>query len=207
MVGITLSPDEIRSAPPEVRRWLERGIATALDRQREPAGAQDGAEHLVACSQDEAAAIYASVRSVLPVVNLFFELGREGESVGRGDIEAFALVDMLRHARLQNLEQLSACLQVLNEVARRIRGDAHATLALLDGHGGCLVARQTQRSILGAWRQVIAGQGSAGEQAAASAGPPPTLTTASATIPRAAIHMGGAFAGDGAAPDGGAQQF
>jgi hypothetical protein len=30
MVGITLSPEQIRAAPPEVRRWLEHELAVSL---------------------------------------------------------------------------------------------------------------------------------------------------------------------------------
>ena len=30
MVGITLSPEQIQQAPPEVRRWIEQQIASAL---------------------------------------------------------------------------------------------------------------------------------------------------------------------------------
>ena len=218
MVGITLSPDEIRGAPQEVRRWLEREIVAAFDLRPEPEPPHSGAEHLVACSREEAAAIYVAIRGVLPVVNVFFELGREGASVGKGDVEAYALADMLRHARLQNLEQLAACLQVLNEVARRIRGDANATLYLLDGRGGCLVATPTQRSILGVWRQVVAGQDVASADAAAGAAAAPSASAAAA-VPRASIHMGDALgaappqagpapaAPPGARTDGAAQRF
>jgi hypothetical protein len=73
MVGITLSPEQIRSAPQAVRRWLEQEIAAALNPQREPAAGRRGAEHLIACGREEAAATYAAVRSALPVVNELFD--------------------------------------------------------------------------------------------------------------------------------------
>ena len=33
MVGLTLTPEQIRKAPPEVRRWLEREVATTLGQE------------------------------------------------------------------------------------------------------------------------------------------------------------------------------
>lgn len=84
---------------------------------------------------------------MLPAVNVFFELGRTGESVGRDGIEAFRLTDMMRHTRLQSLEQVIACLQAINEAARHVRQDANASLYFLDRRGYCLIAVETQQSI------------------------------------------------------------
>ena len=39
MAGITLSVDEIKAAPPEVRRWLEMEVLRALGAQPAPAAA------------------------------------------------------------------------------------------------------------------------------------------------------------------------
>ena len=114
-IGITLSPEQIGNAPPEVRRWLERQISASLNLQPEPAAAQQGSEHLIACDLQEAASIFALIRNVLPAVNVLFDLGRGGENVGNGELEAYRLVDMLRHARLKSMEQLAACLQAINE--------------------------------------------------------------------------------------------
>ncbi|MFZ2156148.1 MAG: hypothetical protein WAV72_08525 [Bradyrhizobium sp.] len=47
MVGITLSSEQIRTAPAEVRRWIEREVMTSLGLQapaREPNGAVSSAE-------------------------------------------------------------------------------------------------------------------------------------------------------------------
>ena len=204
MVAITLTPEQIRGAPLEVRRWLEREIAAALDLPPRAAAAEERDAHLVACGRDEAAALYAAVRGVLPVVTVLFELGREGESVGRGEVESYRLGDMLRHARLQSLEQLEACLQVLDEVLRRLRGDPDATLYLLDGRGACLVAALTQKSILGVWRQVIAGQDPVAAEVACDGrsasgdGPPHAFASISAPIPGAAMPLGDAFPAPGA---------
>ncbi len=155
MVGITLSPEQVRSAPPEVRKWLEHEIARSLGLMGAPADFGSDPDHLVAVTTDQAAAIFASIRGMLPVVNVFFELGREGESIGRADIEAYRLPDIARHARLQSPEQLEACLDAINGALRLVRHDPKATLYALDERGYCLIAAATQRSILAVWREVV----------------------------------------------------
>ena len=77
MVGITLSPEQIRSAPPQVREWIEHEIAHALGLTASAPQPPQVPPHLVACGHDEVKAILAEIRSMLPVVAVFFELGRE----------------------------------------------------------------------------------------------------------------------------------
>ena len=101
MVGITLLPEQIRTAPSEVRKWLEHELLVSLGVQ--PPAAQSAAPHLVACGVEEAAQVLSLIQGMIPVVNVFFELGRDGASVGIAGLEAFRLVDILRHTRLQNL--------------------------------------------------------------------------------------------------------
>lgn len=199
MVGITLSPEQVRNAPLEVRQWLEREIAAALSLQPEPAAAESGSRHLVACNQQEAALIFARIRSLLPAVDVFFDLGREGQGIGHGEIEAYRLVEMLRHARLQSMDQLAACLQAINEAMRDVRNDPNATLYVLDQSGFCLIAAATQRSIAALWRQLVGGQTMAG--ASTADGPEAALGSPSSTqfaplvgtVPPAAVHLGDAF--------------
>lgn len=163
MVGITLSPEQIKSAPPEVRRWLEHEIAVALGLQAPaPVEAQRASARLVALTVEEAGKVLALIDRRLAEVNVFFELGRQGSSVGAEGLEAFRLVDILRHARLQTLDQLAACLDVINEAVRQVYADPEATLYLLDRRGYCLVAEQTQRSILSVWQQAVTERGVSG---------------------------------------------
>ena len=80
MAGITLSMDDIKAAPSEVRRWLEHEVARALGSQAVPAPAP--AQSLVGCSIEETRDMLALVQGMLPVVSVFFELGREAASGG-----------------------------------------------------------------------------------------------------------------------------
>src|SRR4051794_16239446 len=79
MAGITLSADEIKAAPPEVRRWLEQEILRTLNVQ--PARAPATAPPLMGCNVEEAEQLLSLVQGMLPVVSVFFELGREAAGV------------------------------------------------------------------------------------------------------------------------------
>ena len=154
MAGITLSMDDIKTAPPEVRRWLEHEIARALGLQAAPTPAQ--APSLVGCNIEEARDMLALVQGMLPVVSVFFELGREAASVAVHGLRAFRIADILRHARLQSPEQVIQCLNVLTQALRRARGDATAEFFALDDQGHCLVAEATMRSVLRLWQEIVA---------------------------------------------------
>ena len=54
MVGITLSSEQIRNAPAEVRRWIEREVLTSLGQHTAPDnGSKAHSAHLAACSEEE----------------------------------------------------------------------------------------------------------------------------------------------------------
>jgi hypothetical protein len=91
---------------------------------------------------------------MLPVVNVFFELGQEGAAPGEG-IEAFLLADIMRHTRLEASGQVLVCLEVLDQAVQRVRNDPAAIFHAADERGYCLVAAQTQRSIRGIWQQIV----------------------------------------------------
>ncbi len=155
MVGITLSPEQIRAAPPEVRRWLEHELAVSLGLNPPALPITQPSPHLAACTPEEAAQVLSLIQGMLPVVNVFFELGREGATPGEG-IEAFRLADIMRHTRLEAPDQVLVCLEVLDQAVRRVRNDPSAAFHAVDERGYCLVAAQTQRSIRAIWQQVVA---------------------------------------------------
>jgi hypothetical protein len=172
MAAITLSADEIKAAPPEVRRWLEQEIIRTLGPL--PAPAPAGAHALVGCNIEEARDILALVQGMLPAVNVFFELGREATSVAVHGMRAFRIADILRHARLQSPDQVVQCLDLLTQALQRVRVDDTAAFFALDNQGHCLVAEATMRSILRLWQEIVAHRalqdddGTAPEQRAAA---------------------------------------
>ena len=149
MIGITLTSEQIRSAPPEVRQWIEREVMTSLGRQPQSAvGSKPQGEHLAACSEEEAAAVLAQIQGVLPAVNVFFELGRQGAIFGQPSIEAFRLLDIAHHTRLQDVAQVVACLDIINQAFSNACGDAAAKFCGFDREGHCFIALETQQNIL-----------------------------------------------------------
>jgi hypothetical protein len=61
----------------------------------------------------------------------------------------------MRHARLTGLQQVVACLNLINEAFRRVRGD-DGVLCGLDERGYCFIAQETRRSIARVWESAIA---------------------------------------------------
>ncbi|MGJ5138108.1 hypothetical protein ACQR1V_08965 [Bradyrhizobium oligotrophicum] len=162
MIGITLTADQIRSAPPEVRRWIEHQVLSGLGLGPEapsapPALPEPGA-HLVACSADDAGKILAQIQGVLPAVNVFFEFGRPGIALGQPPVMMFRLIDILHHTRLQNIGQVMASLDMINKALIETRHDPSVRFCGFDPEGHCLIAPETQRAIASVWQSVIAKQ-------------------------------------------------
>jgi hypothetical protein len=154
MAGITLTTEEIRGAPAEVRRWLEQEIVRAMGAVS-PAAAQPSIS-LVGCNIEEVREMLVLVQGILPVVNVFFELGREAASVAVHGMRAFRIADILSHTRLHTPDQVMQCLNVLTQALQRVRGDAKAVFHVMDDQGHCLVAETTMRSILKLWQEIVA---------------------------------------------------
>ena len=159
MAGVTLSVEEIRAAPPEVRRWLEQEIVRALRRCiRAGTSRQPAPPPLIGCNVEEVREMLALVQGVLPVVSVFFELGREAAGMPVHGMRAFPIADIQRHSRLHAPAQVIECLDLLTDALRRVRGDAEAAFYALDNLGHCLVAEATMRSILRLWQEIVAQQ-------------------------------------------------
>ncbi|NPV24485.1 hypothetical protein [Bradyrhizobium aeschynomenes] len=170
MIGITLSADQIRSAPPEVRRWIEHQVLSGLGLGPEapstPALPAQSA-HLVACSVEDAAKVLAQIQSALPAVNVFFEFARPGIAMGQPPIMMFRLIDILHHTRLQNIGQVMASLEMINKALVEVRHDPSVRFCGFDNEGHCLIAPETQRAIASVWQSVIARQHGVAEGEAA----------------------------------------
>ena len=156
VVGITLSQEQIRGAPPEVRRWLEKEIATSLGL---PSGMEPIAHaeppHLIACRSDQVRNVFSLIQGMLPVADVFFELGRDAGRLLPNGLHSFGLLDMLSHSRLTTPEQLLRCLEVIDAAMREVGGDPRATLYALDGRANCIVAEATHQNIRQLWQEVV----------------------------------------------------
>ena len=160
MIGITLTSEQIRAAPPEVRRWIERQVMASFSQQQiqAPEDNKPQAAHLAICSEEEAKATLSQIQGVLPAVNVFFELGREGAIFGQPNIGAFRLNDIAHHTRLAAASQVVACLELINHAFSNACGDETAKFCGFDHDGHCFIPLQTQQNILRLWQKVIASQ-------------------------------------------------
>jgi hypothetical protein len=156
MIGITLSPEQISQAPPDVRRWLEQQIVGLLNASRAKPAMQPPERHLIGCDLATARGILSLINEILPVVSVFFELAREPAAATAQGLRALRLDEMARHARLQGPEQVMACLRTIDEALQRVCDAPDALLTALDGAGHCLVADTTARSILALWQEIVA---------------------------------------------------
>jgi hypothetical protein len=167
MVGITLSAEQIRSAPPEVRHWLEQQVAALLSPL--PVQPPHPGPQLIACTRQELRAVLTQIQALLPAVSVFFELGREAGSVPVHGMRALRMTDILRNTRLDSADQVLECLEMITEALRRVRQDDDAMLCAVDRQGRCYVAEETAANILGLWQDIIAAR------ALQPAAPPPAV--------------------------------
>ena len=155
MVDITLSSERIRTAPIEVRRWIENELAESLG-MRAPVPLPVHHEHLVPCMRDELTQIFDFVRGMPPVLNVLLELGREtGMPLPNGAL-MFRLRDIAVHAHLQGASQVLACLKILNQALQELRSDSDALLCAVDEEERCYIGAETQAAIREVWRAFVA---------------------------------------------------
>jgi hypothetical protein len=183
MTGITLSSEQIRRAPPEVRRWIEHELATSLGFQIQATDSQRQTPQLAGCSYDEVAAVLSLIRGVFPAVNVFFELGRKGASVAQDRLEAYRLSDIQHHTRLESPEQVITCLNLIDESLHRVRGSTAASFYGADGDY-CFITTETQQNIRRLWLELIGHGESATAPAEVASGEGPALQE---SVPRAPL--------------------
>jgi hypothetical protein len=168
MIGITLTSEQIRSAPKEVRQWIEHEVIAALGLGAATV-APAQSPHVVSCTVEEAADVLAHIRGIVPAVNVFLEFGRPTSSFGQPPMMAFRLIDILHHTRLENIEQVMECLEIINQALTEVRRDGSAKLCGFDSEGHCFVTPETQASIAKLWQSLLADRRDAARDETASA--------------------------------------
>ena len=107
----------------------------------------------------DAQAVLEQIEDILPVVSVFFELGRENASVPVQGMRVFRLPEILRHTRLELVSQVIECLDVINDALRHVRHDPEAMICAVDREGRCFVAEATSHAILTLWQGIVASRG------------------------------------------------
>jgi hypothetical protein len=167
MISFAFTTDRIRSAPPEVRRWLEAEILGAL---REAAGPRPEPAHapeLAACTPQEALALFEAIRNDFATAQVFLELGREPPLPNSPPpLHVLAIGEFQRKLRLSD-DRLVACFAALNHAFMRLRNDPEAVLLGFDDSSHVYLHAATHASIRALWEMLIAT--AAPERAAAPA--------------------------------------
>ena len=159
MTGFTFSLEQLRSAPPEVRRWAEREIAVSLAQiaGSPRSAAPVHAPALAACMPDEAARLFELIKGDFLLSQIFFEFGREAPGAhGTAPLHAVSIGDLLRHTRLGQVERLGEYFGAINRAFQAIRNDPEATLFGFDQQGHVFVHEATCRSIRQLWEELCA---------------------------------------------------
>ena len=170
MISFTFPAEQIRSAPPEVRRWIERVLAAALG-PAEPGHdpPEVHAPSLAACTAEEAILLFDLIKGNFLIAQVFLELARDS-SVGRSaaPLHALNLADILHHTKLADGDRLTDCLEAINRAFQSLRGDREATLFGFDASGHVYIHEATYQSIRRLWEQLV---GAAAPAAAGFAAP------------------------------------
>ena len=155
MVGLVLSPEQVKSAPPEVRAWLHAMLEAEYGGPDLRPGRDDHAT-LAALAPEEAASILDRIRGDFLATQVFFELGRESATAAQAppNLHRVTIPDILRHTQIGDVQHLAACVDAITAAFRAVRGDPEAALMAFDQGGGCYVHAATCQSIRAVWRQL-----------------------------------------------------
>jgi hypothetical protein len=159
MTSFTFSIEQVRSAPPEVRRWIEHEITAAF-------AALNGSEHdpsqvhaaaLAACMPEEAAQVFEMIKGNFLLSQVFFELARDLPiSHGPKPLHPLSVADIIRHTRLADGDRLVDCFTAINQAFQTIRNDPEATLFGFDQQGHVFIHQTTHDSVRQLWEQLFA---------------------------------------------------
>jgi hypothetical protein len=158
MTSFTFSIDQVRSAPPEVRRWIEREVtaAVAVLNRSEHDPSQLHSAALAACTPQEAAEVYELIKDNFLLSQVFFELAWEGPgNRGAAPLHALGLADMLRHTRLADGDRLVECFTGINRAFQTIRNDPEASLFGFDQYGQVWIHQTAHDSIRELWEELF----------------------------------------------------
>ncbi|HVI91359.1 MAG TPA: hypothetical protein VM659_23895 [Dongiaceae bacterium] len=111
---------------------------------------------IAACTADEAVRLFGLLEDDLPTAQVFFEFGRETASrLPDQPLCAYAIGDIMRHARLSDGRQLLTCLKRINAAFQQLRDAADLSLFGIDGNGYLYLHETTHQSIHRLWADLL----------------------------------------------------
>lgn len=163
MVSFTFSAEQVKAAPPEVRRWMESEIIRALagdSREGAPAMAESAeglGQALAAGTAQEMQETFKRIDSNAIIARVFFELARDSSlQPGALPFHVVNLVEVMRHLHLVEAQQVLTCLDAINQAFQQIRRDPQASLFALDEAGHIYLHQLTYHAIRQVWQQLVA---------------------------------------------------
>ena len=152
MASFTFSLEQLRSAPPEVRRWIENEIVAALGSltRSEHGPSEPHSAELAACTPEEALRVSKLIKGNFLLSPVFFELAREMPPLtgGSGPYHILNIGEILRHTRLADGDRLADCLTAISTAFQSVRNDEEAALFGFDQQGRVyLLTRRTKASV------------------------------------------------------------
>ena len=159
MTSFTFSIEQVRSAPPEVRRWIEHEITAAFAalNRSEHNPSQVHAAALAACMPQEAAQLFEIIKGNFLLSQVFFELARDmPNGHGPAPLYPLSVADIIRHTRLADGDRLVDCFTAINQAFQTIRNDPEATLFGFDQQGHVFIHQTTHDNIRQLWEQLFA---------------------------------------------------
>jgi hypothetical protein len=188
MAGLVLTAEQIRNAPPEVRKWLASIVdAEFLLEGQSPDGAEANENILCSCTPEEAAAVFARIRNHLPTAQVMLELGRYTPYIVDSSREIIAIpsADILRRTGLDDARELIGCLERIGWGFKAARDNPGAQLFEFDERGRIYFREGTYQSLRTLWKKLVLGemefvQGQVSAPASGAAAEPATRGAAQA---------------------------
>ena len=156
MISFAFTVDQIRSAPPDVRRWIEAEIISALRDAATPQPEPAHSSEFAVCTPDEALAVFEFIQKDFAAAQVFLEFGREPPlSNSPRPLHAFAIGEFKRKLRLSD-DRLADCFATINRVLMRFRNDPEAVVLGFDSSNHVYIHETTHASIRALW-ETLAG--------------------------------------------------
>ena len=169
VTAFTFSIEQLRAAPPEVRRWFAGEIARVLGTVEAAHAEPRRPEAMTpaACTPAEALQVFELIGNDAIATRLFFELARE---VGIGSnlpgLHALRMVDLLHHVGLPGQESLIGGLATIDRAFRQVHGEPAGSLFGFDNAGHIYLHQATQASIRRVWEELVHARATAEREAA-----------------------------------------
>jgi hypothetical protein len=151
VISFAFTADQIRSAPPEVRRWFEAEIVGALSHAASPRPEPAHSPELAACTPEQALALFELIQADFAAVQVFLEFGREPPLADSPrPLHAFGIGDFKRKLRLSD-HRLADCFGIIGQAFTRVRNDPEAVLLGFDQANHVYIHQATHASIRSVW--------------------------------------------------------